>query len=131
MERWVAIEEFGNGSETVVKHLVFVANHLPFDEAQACALIEFEARFHVKSAQPRPCRALMVRVIALYLWSYIHGIVSTALGRQASKPLRRKQLARTNIENALLLTQFQWRIIKAKIMFGRTLQSTILPSTKS
>src|SRR3712207_8236121 len=102
-ERWVAVEEFGQRAQTAVVHLLLVARHLALNETQAGALVEFHAGLKVEAAEPRPCRTLVVGVVALHLRTLVHGVVATALGRQRAQSLGREQLSRTYIYDFFLL----------------------------
>ena len=112
MEWRVAIEELRNSAEAMIRHLIFIAHHLTLDKAQTCALIELQRCFHIESTKPRPSSSLMISIVALCLWTYIHRIVATTLWRERTQALRSQQLTSTDVNDTLLLSLIQRRIIK-------------------
>ena len=112
MEGRVAVEELGKRTDAVTEHFVLVSDHLSFDEAQTSAFIEFQAGFDIESEEPRPCRSLMIGVVALCLWSYIHGVVSAALWRQRAESFWREQFFGADVDDIFFLFLREWRIVK-------------------
>ena len=112
MERRVAVEQLRDGADGVVVDLVLVAHHLALHEAQPRPLVQLQAGLHVEAAQPRPCRALVVGIVALRLRTHIHRVVATALRRQAPQALWRQQLAGADVHHALHLLLAQRRVVQ-------------------
>ena len=97
----------------MIVDFILITHHLALDEREAGALVEFEACLHVEAAEPRPCRSLMVGIVALCLRANVHGVVATALRRERAKSLRGEQLARTYIYYALHLLLRQRRVVES------------------
>jgi len=97
----IAIEDFADAAKPMDHQVVGDGFKKPHGLFRI--LVDAEMRQHIRAEQPSPDSSLMVRAIAVELRAAIMPTILPLILREAAKPVRSEQLARTYIHYGALL----------------------------
>src|SRR5712691_13051315 len=99
-ERWIAVEDLGDGADTVVGEVMLKRRQERARRLRVAVDLEVSQRERTK--EPRPDRALVVGAVALALIAAVPALVLRVAGREAPESVGRDEMPGAGVHDPAL-----------------------------